>query len=131
MNRFPFRGDWTPTVFEKSSPGRRGTTVPLPDVPTRPLEDLLPAKHLRDAAPRLPEVPEHEVVRHYTELSLKNHHVDRGLYPLGSCTMKYNPKVNEATARLSGFSGLHPLTPQESAQGALRPPGPTGPPCEP
>jgi glycine dehydrogenase subunit 2 len=65
-------------------------------------------------------VPEHEVVRHYTELSLKNHHVDRGLYPLGSCTMKYNPKVNEATCRLPGFAGLHPFTPQAGAQGILQ-----------
>jgi glycine dehydrogenase subunit 2 len=64
-------------------------------------------------------VPEHEAVRHYTEISLKNHHVDRGLYPLGSCTMKYNPKANEATARLPGFAGLHPFAPGEAVQGAL------------
>jgi glycine dehydrogenase subunit 2 len=93
--------------------------VPRADVPGGGLDELLPAEALREQAPRLPEVPEHEVVRHYTELSLKNHHVDRALYPLGSCTMKYNPKVNEATARLAGFGGLHPFTPQESAQGAL------------
>jgi glycine dehydrogenase subunit 2 len=64
-------------------------------------------------------VPEHEAVRHYTEISLKNHHVDRALYPLGSCTMKYNPKVNEQMARLAGFAGLHPFTPAEAVQGAL------------
>jgi glycine dehydrogenase subunit 2 len=64
-------------------------------------------------------VPEHEAVRHYTEISLKNHHVDRALYPLGSCTMKYNPKVNEQMARLGGFAGLHPFTPAEAVQGAL------------
>jgi glycine dehydrogenase subunit 2 len=120
VNNFPFKGDSTPTIFEKSSSGRRGTAITRPDVPVRPLAELLPAEHIRDADPRLPELPEHEVVRHYTELSLKNHHVDRALYPLGSCTMKYNPKVNEATARLAGFAGLHPFTPQESAQGALR-----------
>ncbi|MGD8495384.1 MAG: aminomethyl-transferring glycine dehydrogenase subunit GcvPB [Gemmatimonadales bacterium] len=122
MAQFPLKGDYTPTIFEKSEPGRRGTRVPAPDVDTRALDELIPAAHLRPAAeaPRLPEVPENEVVRHYTELSLKNHHVDRALYPLGSCTMKYNPKVNEATARLPGFAGLHPYTPHEQAQGALQ-----------
>jgi glycine dehydrogenase subunit 2 len=65
-------------------------------------------------------MPEHEVVQHYTEISLKNHHVDRGLYPLGSCTMKYNPKVNEQLARLDGFAGLHPFAPDGAARGALR-----------
>lgn len=120
MARFPFKGEMTPTIFEKSETGRRGTSVPAPDVDTRPVEELIPARHLRSKPPRLPETPEHEVVRHYTELSLKNHHVDRALYPLGSCTMKYNPKVNEATCRLPGFAGLHPFTPQASAQGALR-----------
>ncbi|MFQ5689035.1 MAG: aminomethyl-transferring glycine dehydrogenase subunit GcvPB [Gemmatimonadota bacterium] len=120
MSRFPFKGDTTPTVFEKSTPGRRGTTAPSPDVPVKPVEALLPPEQLRSDAPRLPEAPEHEVVRHYTELSLKNHHVDRAMYPLGSCTMKYNPKVNEVTARLDGFAGLHPFTPHECAQGALR-----------
>ncbi len=117
---FPFTGGSTPTVFERSRPGRTGTAVPSPDVPTRELDEEIPERHLRDRPPRLPEIPEHEVVRHYTEISLKNHHVDRALYPLGSCTMKYNPKVNEATARAPGFAGLHPLTPQDAAQGALR-----------
>jgi glycine dehydrogenase subunit 2 len=120
MPGFPFKGDETSTIFEKSSAGRRGTTVPRADVDVGPVEGLLPARHLRDEPPRLPEVPEHETVRHYTELSLKNHHVDRALYPLGSCTMKYNPKVNEATCRMPGFAGLHPFSPQASAQGALR-----------
>lgn len=122
MAQFPLKGDYTPTIFEKSEPGRRGTRVPMPDVETRPLEELIPAALLRARAdaPALPEVPENEVVRHYTELSLKNHHVDRALYPLGSCTMKYNPKVNEAAARLPGFAGLHPFTPHENAQGALQ-----------
>jgi len=117
---FPFQGRTTPTVFERSSPGRTGTAVPDADVPERDPEAEIPERHLRDRPPRLPEMPEHEVVRHYTEISLKNHHVDRALYPLGSCTMKYNPKVNEATARAPGFAGLHPLTPHDSAQGALR-----------
>ncbi|MDP2481054.1 MAG: aminomethyl-transferring glycine dehydrogenase subunit GcvPB [Candidatus Palauibacterales bacterium] len=116
---FPFQGEWTPTIFERSRPGRRGTSIPGPDVPVRADEALLPEAHRRREPPRLPEVPEHVVVRHYTELSLKNHHVDRALYPLGSCTMKYNPKVNEQTARLPGFAELHPFTPHEAAQGAL------------
>jgi glycine dehydrogenase subunit 2 len=116
---FPFLGPTTPTIFERSRPGRSGTSVPRPDVPTRPLEELIPARYLRTSPPRLPEVPEHEAVRHYTEISLKNHHVDRALYPLGSCTMKYNPKVNEQMARLGGFAGLHPFTPAEAVQGAL------------
>ena len=116
---FPFKGPVTPTIFERSRPGRSGTAVTPPDVPTRPLAELIPARHLRTSPPRLPEVPEHEAVRHYTEISLKNHHVDRALYPLGSCTMKYNPKVNEQMARLEGFAGLHPFTPIEAAQGAL------------
>ncbi len=117
---FPFRAEETPTVFEKSRPGRRGTSVPRGDAPGPRLEELVPPELLRSAPARLPEMPEHEVVRHYTELSLKNHHVDRALYPLGSCTMKHNPKVNEAAARLPGFAGLHPLTPHEAVQGALR-----------
>jgi glycine dehydrogenase subunit 2 len=120
MAGFPFKGETTPTIFEKSDPGRRGVSVPSPGVEMVPLDQLIPARHLRSEPPRLPEAPEHEVVRHYTELSLKNHHVDRALYPLGSCTMKYNPKVNEATCRLAGFAGLHPFTPQASAQGALQ-----------
>jgi glycine dehydrogenase subunit 2 len=122
MPQFPLKGEYTPTIFEKSERGRRGTRVPAPDVDTRPLDELIPGAHLRSEAEaaRLPEVPENEVVRHYTELSLKNHHVDRALYPLGSCTMKYNPKVNEAAARLPGFAGLHPYTPHAKAQGALQ-----------
>ncbi len=119
MARFPYKADVTPTIFEKSSPGRRGTSIPEVQVEHDPIETLIPASLLRQQPPRLPEVPENEVVRHYTELSLKNHHVDRALYPLGSCTMKYNPKVNEATSRAEGFVGLHPFAPQACAQGAL------------
>ncbi|MCL7937804.1 MAG: aminomethyl-transferring glycine dehydrogenase subunit GcvPB [marine benthic group bacterium] len=119
MARFPYTAEVTPTIFEKSSAGRTGTVVPEGDVDTPGVEELIPAAHLRASPPRLPEIPENEVVRHYTQLSLKNHHVDRALYPLGSCTMKYNPKVNEATARTAGFVGLHPFMPQAGAQGAL------------
>ncbi len=109
-----------PLIFERSRSGRRGTSVPMPDVPARPIAEIFPVHVLRDSAPRLPEVPEHDVVRHYTAISLKNHHIDKGFYPLGSCTMKYNPKINEATARLPGLGDLHPLQPGEAAQGALR-----------
>lgn len=107
-------------IFELSQPGRRGTAVPEADIPTRPLDELLPASALRKTPPALPEVPEHDVVRHFTEISLKNHHVDRGFYPLGSCTMKYNPKVNEMTSRLPGLVDLHPFQPVSAVQGALR-----------
>ncbi len=110
----------TTLIFERSRPGRKGTTVPKPDVPTRPLEEILPASALRSAPPGLPEVPEHEVVRHFTAISVKNHHVDKGFYPLGSCTMKYNPKVNEATARMAGLGDLHPFQPTSGVQGAFR-----------
>jgi glycine dehydrogenase subunit 2 len=110
----------SPLIFELSQPGRRGTVVPRADVPSAPLEELLPAAALRKEPPGLPEVPEHDVVRHFTEISLKNHHVDRGFYPLGSCTMKYNPKVNEMTARLPGLVDLHPFQPVSAVQGALK-----------
>jgi glycine dehydrogenase subunit 2 len=118
MLAFPFQPRETPVIFERSREGRPGTAVPKPIVAKR-AADVLPAGALRDGPPDLPEVPEFEVVRHYIELSLKNHHVDRALYPLGSCTMKYNPKVNEDMARLPGFAGIHPMTPDAQAQGAL------------
>jgi len=118
MLAFPFQPRETPVIFERSREGRPGTAVPKPIVAQR-AADVLPAGALRASPPDLPEVPEFEVVRHYIELSLKNHHVDRALYPLGSCTMKYNPKVNEDMARLPGFAGIHPMTPDAQAQGAL------------
>ena len=102
------------TIFELSKPGRIGIRYPAPDVP---LADL-PQEFLREDLP-LPEVPENEVVRHFTKISQLNHAVDIGFYPLGSCTMKYNPKINEETARLPGFSLIHPLQPVETVQGAL------------
>lgn len=103
-----------PTIFEISSPGRTGIDFPSPDVP---LSDL-PANLLREELP-LPELAEVDVIRHFTKLSQLNHGVDTGFYPLGSCTMKYNPKINEETARLSGFLNIHPLQPIETVQGAL------------
>ncbi len=118
MQPFPLSPVPTPLIFERSRAGRGGTRVPRPVVAKR-AADVLPANALRRDPPRLPEVPEFEVMRHFVELSLKNHHVDRALYPLGSCTMKYNPKVNEDMARLPGFAALHPFTPDAECQGAL------------
>lgn len=107
-------------IFEKGAPGRRAATLPALDVPTEPLEDLLPANLLRETPAPLPEVSEIEVVRHYTHLSQRNFSVDTGFYPLGSCTMKYNPKLNEDMAALPGFAHIHPLQPAETVQGAIR-----------
>lgn len=103
-----------PTVFELSVPNRKGVRFPDPDVP----KSELPREFLRSDLP-LPEVAEYEVVRHFTNISQHNHAVDIGFYPLGSCTMKYNPKINEETARLPGFGLIHPLQPVETIQGAL------------
>jgi glycine dehydrogenase subunit 2 len=102
------------TIFELSRPNRKGIRFPAPDVP---LADL-PKDFLRENLP-LPEIPENEVVRHFTNISQLNHSVDNGFYPLGSCTMKYNPKINEEVARLPGFAQIHPLQPVETVQGAL------------
>jgi len=104
-----------PTIFELSSPGRRGVTMPASDVP----ETALPPKDLLRSELPLPELAEVDVVRHYTRLSTFNYGVDNGLYPLGSCTMKYNPKINEDTCRLPGFLFTHPLQPIETVQGNL------------
>ena len=106
-------------IFELSVPGRVGHSLPDADVPEADPNRLLPAGHLRREPPALPEVSEFDVVRHYTRLSRMNYGVDTHFYPLGSCTMKYNPKINEDMARLPGFARLHPLTPDEAAQGAL------------
>jgi glycine dehydrogenase subunit 2 len=108
-----------PLIFERSHPGRVGYRLDPLDVPEQPLGELLPARFQRRRAPRLPEVTEATAVRHYTRLSVLNHHVDRDIYPLGSCTMKYNPKANDAAAALPGFAGLHPLAPEAAVQGAL------------
>ncbi len=102
-------------IYEKSQPGRRGLAVPRPDLPV----PEVPAALARRAPPRLPELAEPEVLRHFTALSTRNFGVDTGFYPLGSCTMKYNPRVNERLVNLPGFRDLHPLADDESAQGAL------------
>lgn len=108
-----------PLIFEKSSPGRRCFVPPACDVPEKPITNLLPQKMLRKREIQLPEVSEIDVVRHFTRLSQKNFCVDTNFYPLGSCTMKYNPKINEDAARLEGFTKLHPYQPVEQCQGIL------------
>ncbi|MBA2315945.1 MAG: aminomethyl-transferring glycine dehydrogenase subunit GcvPB [Chloroflexi bacterium] len=105
-----------PSLFERSRPGRGGGKIPHP--PAGAL-DRLPAGARREQPPALPELNEPEVVRHYVNLSQLNYAVDTGFYPLGSCTMKFNPKLNEWAARLPGFATLHPLAPDEVAQGTL------------
>ena len=107
-------------IFEKSLPGHRGADLPAAGVPAAAVPALLPGVRLRDEAPRLPEVAELQVVRHYTRLSQLNHSVDTGFYPLGSCTMKYNPKLNEEMAALPGFADLHPYQAESQVQGLLR-----------
>lgn len=108
-----------PLIFTAGAPGRRGYVPPPPDVPVQPVEQLIPTAFLRSAAPPLPELSEVEVVRHFVNLSRRNHGVDVGFYPLGSCTMKYNPKVNEQAAALPGFAQVHPYQPESTVQGAL------------
>ena len=108
-----------PLIFEMSKTGRKGYALPASDVPNIPLEELLPNTFVRRDAAKMPEVAEIDVVRHYTALSNRNHGVDSGFYPLGSCTMKYNPKINEHVSRLDGFAHLHPYQPEASVQGAL------------
>ena len=112
-------GDDQLTIFERSVPGRRAFIPPALDVPERPLSELLPAALRRGRPPRLPEVSEPEIVRHYNRLSKRNFDLDTGFYPLGSCTMKHNPKLHERVAALPGHAKLHPLQRPERAQGAL------------
>jgi glycine dehydrogenase subunit 2 len=106
-------------LFDRHAPGSRGYRQPACDVPERPLDELIPAESRRRKPPLLPEVSEPETVRHYVRLSSLNHHVDKAIYPLGSCTMKYNPKINEDLARVPGLGGLHPMAPAELCQGML------------
>jgi glycine dehydrogenase subunit 2 len=106
-----------PTIFERSRPGRGGGKIPHPP---KDALDRIPSAALRAAPPALPELAEPEVVRHFVNLSQLNYSVDTGFYPLGSCTMKYNPKLNEWAARLPGFADLHPMAPDAVAQGTLQ-----------
>ncbi len=102
-------------IFEISKPGRKGASLPKLDVPKKDIDKILPEDSIRYDL-MLPEVSEIDLVRHYTALSRRNHGVDNGFYPLGSCTMKYNPKINEDMASLPGFNNIHPY---QDAQGAL------------
>lgn len=106
-------------IFERGSSGRKGYTLPPLGIPQKEVTELIPKKYIRRNDCALPEVSENEVMRHFIALSRKNYHVDKGFYPLGSCTMKYNPKVNETVARLDGFAGIHPFQEEEDVQGAL------------
>src|SRR5947209_1551986 len=108
-------------IFELSRPGRRCHRLPACNVPAgRPLAELVPAEHLAAEPPPLPEVGEIDLIRHFVNLSARNMSIDTNFYPLGSCTMKYNPKRHERLAALPGIADLHPLLPDESCQGMLR-----------
>jgi glycine dehydrogenase subunit 2 len=110
----------TKLLFELSKPGTRGARLPACDVPERPVAELLPAAAIAATPPALPELSEPQVVRHFTNLSTLNMSVDTHFYPLGSCTMKYNPKRNERAARMPGFSDLHPYQPETTLHGMLQ-----------
>jgi glycine dehydrogenase subunit 2 len=107
-------------IFEQSAPGKRGVEFPPLDVPAVDARTALGAAYAREAVEGFPEVSEIEVVRHFTRLSTWNYSIDLGMYPLGSCTMKYNPRVNEFVARLDGIATEHPYQPQELSQGCLK-----------
>jgi glycine dehydrogenase subunit 2 len=107
-------------IFERSQAGRIGYRLPPLDVDEQPIGELIPQQFLRDDdLDGVPEVSEVDVIRHFVRMSMWNYSIDQGMYPLGSCTMKYNSRLNEKVARIPGFAGLHPLTEAEDAQGAL------------
>ena len=106
-------------IFEVSSVGRTGYRFPLIDVPDIPVKDQISTALLRKSVPVLPEVSEIDIIRHYNGLAKRNFGVDEGFYPLGSCTMKYNPKINEDVGNFTGFAGIHPLQSEDSVQGFL------------
>lgn len=108
-----------PLIFERSKQGRIAYSLPEIDVPEVDAFDIFPPEYVRKQDAELPEVSELDLMRHYTKLSENNHGVDSGFYPLGSCTMKYNPKINETVARFPGFAHIHPLQDESTVQGAL------------
>lgn len=112
--------DYNKLIFELSKPGRRAFRLPELDVEDKDIKELIPEEYLTDKELDFPEVSEVDVIRHFTNLSNKNYGVDTGFYPLGSCTMKYNPKINEETSRYDGFANLHPYQPEDCVQGALQ-----------
>ena len=107
-------------LFELNSAGRKGYSLPPMDVPDIPMDELIPKKFQRKTPLKLPELSELDVMRHFIHLSVLNHHVDKGFYPLGSCTMKYNPKINENLSRLEGFTAIHPFQEEDEVMGALQ-----------
>src|SRR6266446_6959154 len=108
-------------IFERSQPGRVGYRLPPLDVAEVPIAELVPQQFLRDDdLEGVPEVSEVDVIRHFVRMSTWNYSIDQGMYPLGSCTMKYNSRLNEKVARIPGFADLHPLSPEEGSQGALQ-----------
>ncbi len=115
----PLQRDAARTIFQKGAPGRRAFVCPELDVPAVDVGELLPERFRRATPPRLPEVSEPEIVRHYVGISKRNFDLDSGFYPLGSCTMKHNPRLHERVAALPGHARLHPLQDPERAQGAL------------
>ncbi|HEY2140674.1 MAG TPA: aminomethyl-transferring glycine dehydrogenase subunit GcvPB [Solirubrobacteraceae bacterium] len=115
----PLQRDRATTIFQKGASGRRAFVCPALDVPPADPEELLPRRFRRASPPRLPEISEPEIVRHYVGLSKRNFDLDSGFYPLGSCTMKHNPRLHERAAGLPGHARLHPLQDPERAQGAL------------
>ena len=122
LTETPQQADRAVTIYEKSVPGRRAAQLPPlgEGVEETPLDELIPARLLREDPARLPEVSEPEIIRHYNRLSRRNFDLDTGFYPLGSCTMKYNPRLNERVAALPGHAKLHPATDPADAQGALQ-----------
>ncbi|MGI8579364.1 MAG: aminomethyl-transferring glycine dehydrogenase subunit GcvPB [Solirubrobacteraceae bacterium] len=115
----PMQRDEVLTTFEKSQPGRRAFVAPALGVPEQPLDDLLPSRFRRAEPPALPEMSEPEINRHFNRISKRNFDLDTGFYPLGSCTMKHNPKLHERLAGLPGYARMHPAQAPQRAQGAL------------
>ncbi|MCB0860280.1 MAG: aminomethyl-transferring glycine dehydrogenase subunit GcvPB [Solirubrobacterales bacterium] len=122
LTETPQQADRARTIYEKSVPGRRAAQLPPlgEGIEETPIEELIPANLLREKPAELPETSEPEIIRHYNRLSRRNFDLDTGFYPLGSCTMKYNPRLNERVAALPGHSKLHPATDPADAQGALQ-----------
>jgi glycine dehydrogenase subunit 2 len=115
----PMQRDRATTIYERSVEGRRAATLPATEVPEPPIDELIPKNLLRERPAELPEVAEPEIVRHYNRISRRNFDLDTGFYPLGSCTMKHNPRLNERVAALPGHARLHPAQEPKRAQGAL------------
>jgi glycine dehydrogenase subunit 2 len=119
LTETPLQRQAARTIFQKGAPGRRAFVCPELDVPAVDVGELIPEHMRRASAPRLPEISEPEIVRHYVGLSKRNFDLDSGFYPLGSCTMKHNPRLHERVAALPGHARLHPLQDDDGAQGAL------------